>query len=107
VWRFIQHLTLLDDLAQEPIAIIFFQALFHLVRGADVDIERERTFESQFDADGLVNGIPRRHDDQQIDVALLVRLAVGVRAEEDDLDRVKPFGNLTSETADRRERDVR
>ena len=36
-----------------------------------------------------------------------MRIAVGVRAEEDDLVRLKAFGDAARETANRRQRDVR
>jgi hypothetical protein len=68
---------------------------------------REQTLESRADPDRLIDHIVRRHDDQQIDVALRVRLAVGIGAEQDDLVRVEPFGNLPGKAPDRRQRDVR
>jgi hypothetical protein len=72
-----------------------------------MDVERERPLEREIDADGLVNGIARRHDNHQIDVALLVRLAVSIRAEQDDFVRPESFGNLAGKPPDRREGDVR
>ena len=67
-----------------------------------MDVERERPFEHEIDPDGLIDGVARRHDDHQINVALLVRSAVGVGAEQDDLLRLEPFGNLARKAADRR-----
>jgi hypothetical protein len=107
VWRFIQHLALGHDLIQEPVAILrVFQTLLDLVGCSHVNIEREGALKRAIDADGLIDGIARRHDDHQIDVALRVRRAVGIGAKEDDLVRLKPLGNLAREAADRRQRNV-
>jgi hypothetical protein len=67
----------------------------------------KRPVQCQADTDFLIDDIVRRHDDQQIDVALRVRLAVGIGAEQDDLVRVESFGNLPGKAPDRRQRDVR
>ena len=71
-----------------------------------MDVDRKRALEGQVDADGLIDGIARRHDDQEIDITLRVRPAVGVGAEQDDLVGVEPFGNLANKAPDRRQRDV-
>jgi hypothetical protein len=71
-----------------------------------MNVERERTLERQIDADGLIDGIPRGHDNQQIDVALRVRLAIGVGAKQKDSVGMKTFGNLTHQAPDRRKWDV-
>jgi hypothetical protein len=92
VWRFIEHLALFHDLTQEPIAVPFLQTLLDLVGRSDVKVERERPLEREVNPDSLIDRISRRHDDQQIDVALLVRRAVSVGAEQDDLLRMEAFG---------------
>src|SRR5262249_34482078 len=105
VWRLIQYLALLHDLAQEPIALL--QTLLDLVGCSDMDVERERTLECQIDADRLINGITGWHDDQQIDVALGVRLAIGVGAKQNDFVGMEVFGNFANKAPNRREGDVR
>jgi hypothetical protein len=47
----------------------------------------------------LVDLIGGRHDDQQVHIAFGIRLAIGIGAEEDDLVRLKPFGDLASQAA--------
>ena len=51
----------------------------------------------------LVDHISGGHDHQEVDVAVRVGRAVGVRAEEDDLLRLEPLGDLARELADRAE----
>ena len=72
-----------------------------------MQIDRKRTLKGAIDADGLIDGIARWHDDHQIDVALRVRPAVGIGAEQDNLIRMKPLRNLAGEASDCRERNVR
>ena len=58
-------------------------------------------FECQADTYGLIDHIVGRHDDEQIDIALVVRRAVGIGAEEDDLLRMEALGDLAREAPDR------
>jgi hypothetical protein len=48
----------------------------------------------------LVQLVPAEHDDQDVHVTTLVRRAVGVRAEEDDLLGTELVHNITGEAAD-------
>jgi hypothetical protein len=57
--------------------------------------------ERSADSDRLIDYVVRWHDHQQIDVALLVRLAVRIRSKQNDLVRVEASGNLACETPDR------
>jgi len=72
-----------------------------------VNIERKRPLERQVDADGLIDDVACGHDDHEIDVALLVRLAVGIGAEQDDFVRMKALRDLPRKTPNGRKRDVR
>src|SRR5262249_1927316 len=105
VWRFIKHLALFDHLAQEP--VIIFQTPLDLFRGADVEVEREYPVERRADPDGLSDHVVRRHDDHQVNIALVVRRAISVGAEKDDLLWAEALGDLPREAPDRRQRDVR
>jgi hypothetical protein len=102
VWRFIQNFTPFHDFTQKPIAITFLQPLLDLVRSSHMDIDRERTLKRQVDAYGLINGIARRHDNEEIHVTLRVRLAVGIRTEEDDLIGMETLTDPAGEATDRR-----
>ncbi len=62
---------------------------------------RKQPLERSADTDGLSDHVVGRHDDQQIDIAFVVRPAVGIGAEQDDLVRMKPLGNLPGKAADR------
>lgn len=105
VWRFIEHLALFDHFAQEPIP--FLQAALDLVRGPHDQVEREGPLQRQTDANGLTDYVAGRHDDEQIHVALGVRRAIGIRAEKDDLLRLKPLGDLERKTTYGRQGNVR
>ncbi len=59
------------------------------------------------DSNGLVMLVPGRHDDKQVHVAVLMRRAVGVGAEQDDLIGMKLLGDGPGIAADHPHRDVR
>lgn len=61
---------------------------------------REGWLDRATDFESHIALIPRGHHHQNIDIAVLVRCAVGVRAEENDLFRVKAVGDLADELAD-------
>jgi hypothetical protein len=63
--------------------------------GANEQVEREAAFFDRLvDAHGLLNLIARRHDHQQIHVAVGRRSTGGVRTEEDYLVGLETFHNL-------------
>ena len=68
-------------------------------RRANQKVERKRCREGEPNFYGLTDGIPSRHDHQQIDITVCVRRAVGVRTKQDDSIRMKlradPLGELT------------
>src|SRR5262245_55656246 len=80
---FIKHLALGDDVPQKPVS--FFQSPLQCFGRANQEIHREGRLDRQANPYSLVDLIPRRHHYEDIDVAVGVRLAVGVGAEEDDL----------------------
>lgn len=72
-----------------------------------MNIERKHPIERPFDADCLIDDIARGHDDHEIDIALRVRLTVGVGAEKNDFVRLETFGDPPGKSPNGRERDVR
>jgi len=56
------------------------------------------------DSHGLADLIARRHDDEQIHVAVLVWFAISVRTKQDDLVRLKALRDLSGQSPDRRHR---
>ncbi len=56
---FIKNLALVHDFSQEPIP--FLQPPTHVFRGPHNDIHAKRGIKKFFDANRLVNFIPRRH----------------------------------------------
>jgi len=58
------------------------------------------------DLEGHIQLVPRLHYHQDVHIAVFVRRAVGMRAEQDDLLGLKSLGNLARETADHAHRDV-
>lgn len=92
---FIQHFPSLDDFAQKRIA--FLEPPLHRLGRPDVDIQRKRRVNRQADAHRLIKFIPGRHDDENIHIAVGMRLAIGMGTEKDDLLRLKPFRDLPGE----------
>lgn len=93
------------DLGVERFA--FLQPPLEVVRFANDDVQWKRRVDGEADLDGLPQLIPARHDDQNVHIAVGVRLAVGVRAEEDNLLRLEFFGDLAGKAADRGLRHIR
>ena len=71
----------------------------HLGR-ANQKVERERCREGHPNFHGLADRIPSGHDHQQVDIAVRVRSAVGIRTKQDDLVRVKLLGDPMCELTD-------
>jgi hypothetical protein len=107
VWRFIEHLSFLHHLAEKPVAVVGANFPIDLPWRADHEVQFERFLERAGNPDCLFDHVSGRHDHQEVDIALGVRPAIGVGAEEDDLLRMEPLGNPPGEAADRRKRDVR
>src|SRR5438105_2283662 len=55
---------------------------------------------------GLIKLIARRHDDENIDVTIVVRRAVCVGSEQNDPFRLEPFRHIARETTNDPHRDV-
>jgi hypothetical protein len=101
VWRFIEQLSLLDHFAEKPVAIVWPQAAFDLLRRANYDRVRKQPFEGSADSDCLSDHVVGRHDDQQIDVTLRVWTAVSVGAEQDYLVWMEALGDLAGKASNR------
>ena len=63
---------------------MLFQPPLHISRLENDQIHRELCGHLAADLERLIELVARRHDDQDIHVAVGVRRAVGERAEEDD-----------------------
>lgn len=101
---FIEDLALGHDLRVEglPLGEPPRQAL----RGANNQVHGKWRVDSPPDTSGLVMLVARRHDDQNIDVAVRVRRALGMRAEKNDPVRLESLGDLPSEPADHAHRHI-
>ena len=82
------------------------QPPFHLPRCADKQIQRKRRRDLPAYPHGLAVLVPRRHDDQDVHIAVGVRRAVGVGAEQNDLVGVEALDDLAREAADQAHGDV-
>ena len=78
-----------------------------VVRRADDKIKRERRIEGVVDAARLIDLVAGRHDDEDVHVAVGVRRAISIGAEEDDLVGLESLGDLAGEAADDVHRNVR
>jgi hypothetical protein len=102
VWRFIHDLSFLHDFAQEPVAVVRSQTTLNLLWRPYDQVEHKRPFKRSDNSERRRTNVTRRHDDEQIDVAFLVRRAVGVGAEQNDSLRLKFLRDPTCEALDRR-----
>jgi hypothetical protein len=97
---FIEHPSSIHNLTEKRITPA--QPVRKSFGGADEKIQGKATLVNRLiDANGLLNLIARRHDHQQINVAIGRRIAVGVRAEKDDFVRMELPGDLPREPTDR------
>ena len=76
------------------------QAPFDFTWLSHDEIHREGRRYRHPDLECLVVLVPARHDDQDVHVAVGVRHAIGMGAEQDDLVRPNALGDLPSESAD-------
>ena len=77
------------------------------MRSSNENVQRKRSVDGHADLDRLIELIAARHDDENIDVAVRVRPAVGMRTKQDDFLGIKPLRQLTGEAADGRLRNIR
>src|SRR5262249_11943024 len=75
------------------------QAPSEILRGSNEEVEWEIIINALANLHCLVKFVARRHDDEYVHIAIGVRLAVGVRAKEDDLVGMKGVPNFASEAA--------
>ena len=93
------------DFAEKRVTLC--QSSAKIPRCTHENVEWKWRVAGPFDFNRLIKLVTRRHDDEDIDVAVLVRGAVGVRAEQDDLLRIEALGHLARELADLAHRDIR
>jgi hypothetical protein len=94
---FIEGFPLAYDLNQKALALC--QPPLQVSRLEDVQIQRELRRHLAPNLKRLIEFVPARHDDQDIHIAIGVRRAVGVGAEQDDLVRLKALRHLAGEAA--------
>lgn len=100
VRRFIQHLAFRDNLLDEIIS--FGQPPGNVLQLSHDQVERKTSIHRQTDLHCLINFIAAWHDHQEVDVAVRVWPTVCMRAEQDDLLRLKPLGYFVGKAADGR-----
>jgi len=86
------HLSAFDDLAHKTVADV--QSVLQLFLGANQQVHRRHQTQSPSDGHCLQKIASFiRHNHQQIEIGFRRRLAIGVRAEEDDLLRFEFLGD--------------
>ena len=80
------------DVCEEPIAK--FQAFRQSFWRADEEIQRKLTIEFHANSRRLRNLVARRHDDEQIDIAVPIGSAFSIRAKQDHPLRLKALDDL-------------
>lgn len=85
---------------------MFLQTPLQLRRGPHDEVQREWGVDGNLDARCHAELAARRHDNEDVHVAVLVRGSVGVGAEEEDLVGPELLRYLAREAADERHRDV-
>ena len=85
----------------------FAQAPFQIRRRAHDQVHRERRRHRQSNADRLIMLVARRHNNQDIDIAIRVRRAISIRTKQNDLVRSKLRSDPAREAADHLERYIR
>jgi hypothetical protein len=101
---FIEHFALSHNFSQERVS--FFQSPRNVLGRANDQVERELRLSHPADFYRLVDRVSRWHHDENIHIAVLVWLPVGMGAEEDDLFRVELLRHIAREAPDDRHGDV-
>ena len=86
---------------------MFFQSPFHVGRLENDQVHGKTSRNLTANLKRLIDLISGRHDDQDVDVAVSVGRAVGIRAEQNDLFRPKALGDLAGEAADHAHGNIR
>src|SRR5262249_17991075 len=102
---FIKDFASRHDLPHKPFALV--EPLLPSFRRTDKEVQGKWRIASQLDPNGLIKLVAGGHDHEDIHVAVGVRPAVGLRAEEDDLVGPELLGHLTGEAADDAHGDAR
>ena len=105
VSRFVQHFSFRRYLSKKRIALR--EAPAGGLGRADDDVQRKRRVDVEADAAGLIELISSRHDDQNVDVAVVMRRAVSMRSEQNDLVGLKTLCDLAREVLDHGNRNIR
>lgn len=95
---FIKERSAGHDMGMEQIAI--FQSPLDILRSSYDQVHRKGSFNSHANLKRLIRRIPTRHDHQNVHIAIGVRLAIGVGAEQDDLFGSEPLGHLVGKLPD-------
>jgi hypothetical protein len=85
---------------------VFVQPPLHLVRRPHDKVQRKRRVNGQLDARRHSELAARRQDDEDVHVAVVVRSAISVGAEKDDLLGMERRRHVAREAADYPHRDV-
>src|SRR5438067_1005134 len=96
----IKHFAFCRNLPQKNRTLL--NPLFQFRRRSNNKVHGKWGFQRSADAHRLRDLIRTRHDHEQIDVAILRRLAIRKRTEQDDLFWLESFGDLTRIAANRR-----
>src|SRR5712691_5591162 len=93
---FIDHFTALEDVAHKRVTHL--EPLRYVLWRTDQQVERHGRIDSTPDLDGLsVRSALEGHYDEQVNVRIPRRLAIGVRTKQYDLPRLKLAGDLLGE----------
>jgi hypothetical protein len=85
---------------------VFVQSPLHLLWRPDDEVQGKRRVQGKLDSRCHAELAAGRHDDEDVHIAVVVRGAIGVRAEEDDLLGMELLRHVAREAADDPHRDV-
>src|SRR5262245_9553277 len=92
-------------LFQKPVSLS--QSPGEILRCSHKQFQGKAVVHGQANPYGLVDFVPRRHDDQDIHVAIGVRFTVGIGSEKDDFVGLKSFSDTARELADHSHGNIR
>lgn len=87
--------------------VTFLQAPGYVLGCANDEVEGKLRVNDPVDPYRLIDLIPRRHNDENVHVAVVVRRTISVRPEQDDLFRLETLGHLPRVAPDDPQRNVR
>jgi hypothetical protein len=104
VSRFIKYSSVRNNFLQEGVP--FCQTPTHVMRCTNNNIQGKWRIDCQADLHCLIELIATRHDDENINIAVSMRLAVGVRSEQKNLVGAKLLHDVARKATNYRLRDV-